>query len=280
MGRIPHPMSRHAAADNRMAVITIMKIKYPRSTALRRGLTLIELLVVLTILIALGGIVVGSVPGMLERTQSATAAANVPEIDSAIRRNLVTANGVVGNRFDSLVSGGSGIAESVGGNSWFQAVSLSESDVEALAEIGLTELVPANPAASDATFDSHQQQPITIGPDTRVCAIAGAVVRETMERIWNLTPAPNSQFLVFGLGSKCTLVGGAESALFPEAPVHFSDDAASSPKNMYCRYLIVIELKRQSDDRSQARYVGVAIPDRRGLRGIREELQEVYSKEN
>ena len=42
----------------------------------RAGLSLLELLVVLTILIALGGIVVSTLPGMLKRTQVATAAAN------------------------------------------------------------------------------------------------------------------------------------------------------------------------------------------------------------
>ena len=62
----------------------------------RRGLTLLELLVVLTILIALGGIVVASLPGLLERTQAATAAANVPEIDAAIKRNLLLRQGQIG----------------------------------------------------------------------------------------------------------------------------------------------------------------------------------------
>lgn len=261
-----------------------MKKKHPNTISGRDGLTLIELLVVLTILIALGGIVVSSLPGLLEKTQSATAAANVPEIDSAIRRQLVTANGIVGNRFDSLVTGTDGIsgevADYVGGAEYFQATPLGEADVEALERIGLIELVPASASPADATFDSHTQRPVSLGTDTKVCAVADAFTVELMEQIFNLTPEDKSRYLVFGLGARSSLVGGSENALFAEAPVHFSDDASSNPKNMYSRYLIVVEIKSPTEDTTRARYVGVAIPDRKGLRGIQQELQQVYSKES
>jgi hypothetical protein len=249
----------------------------------RNGLTLIELLVVLTILIALGGIVVASLPGLLERTRSATAAANVPEIDSAIRRRLITSNGDIGNRFDALITGGSGsageVARYVGGADRFEAISLSEAEIVALADVGLTELIPAIPAPADATFASHRQPPVALGDDTKVCVLSGSFASATMERIWNLTPPPKARYLVLGLGSKCSLVGGAESALFPEAPVHFSDQPGNGPDTMYSRYLIVIELQPVGQNAARARYVGVAIPGRQGLRGISEELQEAYSNQ-
>ena len=274
-------LTAFAAFDGKLQPMTTKpSIKYPANS----GLTLIELLVVLTILIALGGIVVASLPGLLSRTQSATAAANVPEIDSAIRRKMVTANGVIGNRFDALVTGGTGangeVADYIGGKEYFQAVAISQEDVEALANIGLTELIPATANPSDATFDSHMQQPIPVANDTRVCSVSKAFTTEIMERIWNLTPTDDQRFLVFGLGSRSSLVGGSETALFPEAPVHFSDQASSRPKNMYSRYLIVIELKTRTDGSSRARYVGVAIPDSNGIHGIGQELQQVYTQEN
>ena len=106
----------------------------------RPGLSLLELLVVLTILIALGGIVVSTLPGMLSRTQVATAAANVPEIDSTIRRISLLTNGQIGNRFDALVTGSNALDGSIpaylGGAENFESVSVSTSDLEALAEIG------------------------------------------------------------------------------------------------------------------------------------------------
>ncbi|MEZ6094004.1 MAG: hypothetical protein R3C03_07160 [Pirellulaceae bacterium] len=100
------------------------------------GLSLLELLVVLTILIALGGIVVSTLPGLLERTQVATAAANVPQIDSSIRQSSILKQGRIGNRFDSLIVGSSGldggVADFVGGKEYFEAVSLSQPEVFAL----------------------------------------------------------------------------------------------------------------------------------------------------
>jgi len=255
-----------------------------RPAYLRNGLTLIELLVVLTILIALGGIVVSSLPGLLERTQSATAAANVPEIDSAIRRQLVSGNGVVGNRFDSLILGSASrsgeVAGYVGGAQYFQAATLSAADLLALASIGISELVPARETPADATFDSHMQPAIPLDADSKVCSVSKAFAVEFMETIWNLTPDETSRYLVFGLGSRSTLVGGSEFALFPEAPVHFSDNAISNPQKMYSRYLIVVELKSAMEEEVTARFVGVAIPDQRGLRGISQELQDAYSNQN
>ena len=131
----------------------------------RQGLTLLELLIVLTILIALGGIVVASLPGLLERTQAATAAANVSEIDSAVRRGLLTNQGTLGNRFDSLISSASAgqVAGYVGGNENFRAGSLSAKEIEALAELGVTQLVPADDVSENVTFDSHIQQEVELG---------------------------------------------------------------------------------------------------------------------
>ncbi len=248
----------------------------------KSGLTLIELLVVLTILIALGGIVISSLPGLLKRTQSATAAANVPEIDSAIRRKLITDRGLLGNRFDSLVSGAGtsgSIPEYVGGADFLEGTDLSPAEVEALKSLGITELIPATESVGNATFDSHQQQPVVLGSGAVVCSVAATRQDAVMERLWNIAPGQPSRYLVFGVGSRCTLVGGSESALFPEAPVHFSEQANSSPQNMYSRYLIVVELKPASELQARARFVGVAIPGPAGLHGISEELKEIYSED-
>ncbi len=259
-------------------------MNHPSKPTRRSGLTLIELLVVLTILIALGGIVVSSLPGLLGKTQTATAAANVSEIDASIRRNLISANGFIGNRFDALLtsSGGAGgeVPAYVGGSEIFQATSLSASDIAALRAVGIVEVIPADGSTNDATFASHTAQPSALSNDTRVCSISPNFADELMDRIWNLTPSSNDRYLVFGLGSRCSLVGGSEQALFAEAPVHFSDDATSGPKNMYSRYLIVVELKSESDSSSRARYVGVAIPDADGLKGISQELQDAYSTDS
>jgi Tfp pilus assembly protein PilE len=245
----------------------------------RRGLTLLELLVVLTILIALGGIVVASLPGLLERTQAATAAANVSEIDAAIRRGLLTNQGTLGNRFDSLVSTSTSgqIANYVGGSENFQVGSLSAREVEALAEIGITQLVPAREVSDNVTFDSHLEQEIDLGTEGKVCELNSEYAGVAMYRLWNIEPNAGLRYLVFGLGQRCTLVGGGAQAVFKEAPIHFSEDAASNPKKMYSRYLLVVEIDNTSELNSKARYVGTAIPHQTGLVGINEQLEEHYS---
>jgi len=255
-----------------------------RASIVRRGLSLLELLVVLTILIALGGIVVSTLPGMLKRTQVATAASNIPEIDATIRRNGMLSQGQIGNRFDSLISGTAsldgGVPTFIGGNENFETTSLSPADVAALREVGITELVPATEETENATFSSHEQLPIEIGSDTRVCTLSNDVAFTVLREGWNFEPADGAKYLVFGLGQQCSLVGAGEKAAFPEAPMHYSDDRAQSPKEMYSRYLLLVELKSKSETESVARYIGAAIPGRNGIHSVSKELKDYYTDQN
>ena len=247
----------------------------------RRALSLLELLVVLTILIALAGIVVSSLPGLLSRTQTATAAANVSEIDNALRGYQLTQSGQIGNRFDSVITGSSGrsgvVPGYVGGATNFVAVPLGADGVDALKSIGVTELIPAADVASNATFDSHVSAPVPLTAESKVCALSTEFAQTVLPRIWNLQPREKVQYLVFGLGQQCTLVGAGVNAIFKEAPIHFSDNAAANPKLMYSRYLIVVELDRTSELGSKARYVGVGIPHPTGMIGMTDELKQHYS---
>ena len=238
---------------------------------------------VLTILIALGGIVVSTLPGMLRRTQVATAAANIPEIDATIRRAAVLTQGKIGNRFDSLVSGAASldgnIPKYVGGAEAFEAVDLSAAEVEALREVGITELVPALVETENATFSSHDQPPIQISSGTRVCALVGDVAATVLPQDWNLQPVDGAKYLVFGLGEQCSLVGAGVQAAFSETPVHFSDDRDQSPEQMYSRYLLLLELRSTEESDSVARYIGAAIPGRHGIHSVSRELENYYTKQ-
>ncbi len=250
----------------------------------RIGLTLLELLVVLTILIALGGIVVASLPGLLTRTQAATGAANVSEIDSAIRRNLLTRQGHVGNRFDSLIVGSStlngDISSFVGGRENFQATSVSGKDLRALANLGITQLIPAIEGVQNATFESHDQLPVTLENEVKVCQLRPDYAAKVSQRLWNIDPGNNKRYLLFGLGQRCSLVGGGEAAIFKDAPVHFSDNSLSNPRRMYARYLLVIELESAGELESKARYIGTVIPHLSGIVGLNDQLEDFYNNED
>ena len=250
----------------------------------QRGLSLLELLVVLTILIALGGIVVSTLPGMLKRTQVATAAANVPEIDSTIRRNAVLSQGEIGNRFDSLISGSAsldgGIPDYIGGADAFESASLSAPEVEALRLVGITELIPAVAGSENATFSSHDQQPAAVGSDTKVCTLKAEFALTALREDWNFQAVEGAKYIVLGLGEQCSLVGAGPKAAFSETPVHFSDDRNQSPEEMYSRYLLLVELRTVSESQSIARYVGAAIPGKNGIHSVSRELENHYTHQN
>ncbi|MEL7499454.1 MAG: hypothetical protein AAFN77_17755 [Planctomycetota bacterium] len=256
----------------------------PRRQRPRLGLSLLELLVVLTILIALGGIVVSTLPGVLNRTQAATASANVPEIDSTVRRNAMLNQGHIGDQFDSLVSGTASIDGSLpaylGGAEIFETASLSPQEVEALSRIGITQLVPASSETDNATYGSHTQLPVPVSDNSRVCILNPDMAVTLLPTDWNFDAVAEAKYMIVGLGEQSTLVGGGPQAAFPEAPVHFSDSRDENPGSMYSRYLIVIELRPTASQNAVARYVATAIPGREGIHRVSKELRDYYSQTN
>lgn len=253
----------------------------PTRHTVRSGLSLLELLVVLTILIALGGIVVSTLPGMLKRTQVATAASNIPEIDATVRRSSLLSQGKIGNRFDALVAGSDSLDGSIpsyiGGSEIFETTNLSVADVGALREIGITELVPAATETINATYNSHDQTPVEIGTDSNVCSLSDDSATTILPQDWNLEPAENAKYIVVGLGEQCTMVGAGARAAFSESPVHFSDSREQSPDDMYSRYLLLVEIRSVDELKSVARYVGAAIPGRDGIHSVSKELEDYYT---
>jgi len=253
-----------------------------RVASRRGGLSLLELLLVLTIMIALGGIAVSTLPGLLGRTQVATAASNVPQIETAIRQSAVIHNGRIGNRFDALVTGdgalNGGLPGYVGGANIFQTAKLGSRDVAALAKLGITQLVPANASAANATFESHNSEPAGLTAEASACFINSSIAAELATELFNIDAAADSRYLVMGIGSRSTLVGSGKEGIFAESPVHFSDDHASAPQVMYSRYLIVVELSGKDSNRS-ARYLGTCIPGTKGLQSISQVLQQHYDND-
>ena len=237
---------------------------------------------VLTILIALGGIVVATLPQLLNRTNVATAAANVPAIDSVIKQNLLLRHGQVGNRFDSLISGTAGldgeVVSYVGNSALLEAISLTEEDVIALGKIGIVELIPAQSNTENATFDSHDALPVLLASGSRVCSLTESASVEVLKRVWNYEPAEGARYLVLGIGEQCSLVGADPNAAFAEAPVHFGDGESAMADTFYSRYLIVIELQNVGRPDAKARFVGTGIPSPDGIRGVSEHLEKFYSQ--
>ncbi len=75
-----------------------------RKTRNGRGLTLLELVVVMTILIALGGIVVSLFPGFLKMAHTSTGATTMPELNKIFEMHHQTQRSYP-NSLDNLTDG-------------------------------------------------------------------------------------------------------------------------------------------------------------------------------
>src|SRR5581483_6715007 len=116
----------------------------------RRGLSLMELVVVLFVLVALAGIVIPLLPNMVTKTQSATMATNISELNRAIQ--MYQANtGYFPDQWDALTDGTTIIdympnGESSGGTAATQVGgqltqgTLTTEEVKALSKVGVANL--------------------------------------------------------------------------------------------------------------------------------------------
>ena len=244
----------------------------------RKGLTLIELVVVLTILVALGGIAAATLPNMLNRTHVATVASSLPTIDATIRQNILLNSGLMGDGFDSLVDAGGTVAPYVNASGAYAPYALSTEDVAALADLGVTSLVPAAvPAVDDnATFGGHAALPVALTDGSNVCTLDGSVLTDILLNVWNYAPQTGAQYIVMGLGQRCSLVGAGDDAFFSEAPLHAVDAHGERADNAYARLMLVVELLDAGGTEPEARYIGVGAPHPDGIQGVATHLQEWY----
>ena len=253
------------------------------TTYSRDGLTLIELVVVLTILVALGGVAAATLPNMLNRTHVATVATSLPTIDATIRQNILLNSGQMGNGFDSLVAGAA-VADYVNGSGAYAPYALTDEDVAALGDIGIGNLVPAAdpPLNNNATFGGHTVLPVDLAAGTNVCTIAaGTTLTDILFNVWNYVPPTGSpaEYIVVGLGQRCSLVGAGDGAFFAEAPLHAVDAHSERADQSYARILLVIELLNPGTADAEARYIGAGAPHPDGIQGVATHLQEWYSSD-
>ena len=247
-----------------------------KTQARRLGLTLIELVVVLTILVAIGGIAAATLPNMLNRTHVATVASSLPTIDAAVRQNILLNSGQIGDNFDSLVTTAGQPADFVNRSGAYVAYSLAGNDALALNNVGLSTLVPADDTVENATFQGHTGAPVAVADGANVCALTSAKATEILDAVWNYTADPNAQYIVLGLGQRCSLVGANEDAFFAEAPLHAVDAHSERADNSYARILLVVELANAGTADAEARYIGVGAPHPDGVQGVATHLQEWY----
>jgi len=227
-----------------------------RNVAKSRGaLTLIELVVVMAILVALAGILIPLVPGMLGRGEQSSAATNMSEISKWVQ-TFEAASGRYPLDWDSLTDGTATtltyLASSTtkgpfsGATPALQMTALTANQASALTGAGITQvqlMSTTQPTGTNLTFNPYQSANKT----TNAQLIANAV------NVPTLTLAGQSQirvgdgttnagtFVVFGLGDRASLVKSAFAPGMQDAPVVTYD--AFTPDTKYGRFGVIFQIE-------------------------------------
>ena len=218
------------------------------ASARQRGLTLIELVVVLTILVALGGLLVPVVGNALSRSHVATCSANFPEVS----KMLITAQATRGEFGDGWTTGvfGAGTgdgdpvnnsaANTAGGGQnpdnlldnatpTLAVGTLTTAEVAALNEIGIETVFNHG----DPTVDDYD---VTFNPGLTSEALSTTteVIVLTVDQAegCNLPNDNGEKYIWLGIDRPWTFLG----ELTPEPPVHFGDAEGALPNQSYSRF--------------------------------------------
>lgn len=237
-----------------------------------RGFTLLELVVVLTVLVALAGILLPTLPNLLTKSHVAVCSTNRPAMNKAVMTYALLNTGQYPNRLDNLADAG-GDADGLHGGGAFPADTLSvdtlsAGEVESLAKIGINEIILAD-WDENATFGAHTGLPSTLATTTHVLIADD----DHMLEVFNVRPVADTTYVIFGVGMQSTLVGSNNGGIF-EAPVHFSDEADANPGTTYARYVLVF---RAFDNGDSAQFIGTSAVYDDGLENVNQHLEEFYN---
>ena len=229
----------------------------------RRGLTLIELVVVLTILTALGGILVPVIGNMIARTHFAKCAVTIPDITRNITRSFA-ADLTYPDRWDSLLNTSQALYDDMPGDPTVSGelgtFGLNAGQADGLAAVGITQVIDLIPAdtAGDATWASSDAANVRDLGDGETVAVlnkeGASVASLNLKRHFGPDGIEGTadddatvEYIVFGIGNNSTAVG--PSGLFVETPTHFGGEDAMSPVDVYQRYVAIFSVDGGGDVR-------------------------------
>ncbi len=250
-------------------------------TRKRQGLTLLELVVVMMILVALAGILVPMLPGMMGRAHTSTGATNMDEINKLFLTHYAMEQGYP-NGLDNLVDDSGTLFDKLPGASIFTSTAISSIDAEAaeaLVRAGISEVY--NLVNSDSgslpddwspTFNPYADSTSEAVEDSLSVAVVDRdAVVEALD-----AEAGSSVYVVFGLG-KASPVTGA-NGLMLEAPVHFGEDGESTPDKVYSRFGVVFQVvDADGDVLSAAKYAGAVAFHDDGIVGADAPLEAFHA---
>jgi prepilin-type N-terminal cleavage/methylation domain-containing protein len=264
------------------SVRSIRQTAARRQEARQRGLTLIELVIVLTILVALGSLLVPLASDMLARTHMAKCSVTIPEITKLLNTRYA-ATLKLPNNMDSLMSNDQlAVFDGLpgGGDMSGQATlfSATADDIAALQNVGITSVIDAAGAAADlddVTIDSFPP-----GTSPRVLSATapdGNLVQLTagdVEAAFFLPAGFASNYILFGLGNSASIVGPGKA--IQEAPTHFGDTAEFNPADVYQRYGVVVGIQDAGTADAAAVLIGGCAIHGGGIENAEEHRKEFW----
>jgi type II secretory pathway pseudopilin PulG len=230
----------------------------------RRALTLVELVVVLAILVALAGMVVPLVSGMLFQANASTNATVVGDVNGYVRM-FFAKNDRYPNGWDSLLNtSGSFYSKlhpnlTTSGAPILQTMSLSPAQADSLNAVNITKLFNADESQSLAPNMSFVGGPISITTGATVASLVTSISPTSLGQAgFNLANldnvGTNNAYVVLGLGPNTTL----RSVVATDVPLI----NAADPTRRYARVLCVFMVPGASvTTSSPAKYVGCFLPD-------------------
>lgn len=249
----------------------------------RQGLTLVELVVVLAVLMALTGIVLSSIPSLFRQTSAATAGAGAAEVNAAIQYFRVRKY-LFPDSYDSLLEAPYTLLATLpkGSRRQLKPKDLDNADRPFLAAVGIRTTWQHNPTndAEGVTFrplTGIKSFDATAGGFASDDVAALDTTRIDVDAVFGpgtLRGGINEIFAVFGLGPRCTLVGGEGGVL--AAPITFGGTAGTNPMNFYQRYGMVFRFDR--DEGRAAQFLGAVVFDHDGIKSAAQKASEWFAR--
>lgn len=265
-----------------------MIVSLLRGRAARRGLTLLELIVVLTILVAIGGIVLNIIPNMLGRSHMAACATNIPELAKSIEQYM-SLRGSYPDKFDSLRDSSGALVTylpsmtsgSFINNALVTTPTLTAGDVTALSAAGIKNVMPMieKPATSPGDW-SASVWPYSTSRNTVPTAAAIStsnlcqLKNEQASTVLGQDADADCRYVILGIGSQCTMVGVSSH----EAPSAFVANMSDSINDHYYRYGAVFKVADSTGSSlSAAKFCGCVMISPKGIRNAEQHVSAWFT---
>lgn len=222
----------------------------------RRGLTLVELIVVLMVLAAVAGILVPLFGSNIARKGSASSSlTNVAEIEKLM---AMFANrhplGHYPDHYDALRNSAGNVYTGLpGGGTGLAMHSLTNAEANALLVAGITTVRQMATLPTQPTFEPYDVA--NFGTPLSIETEDLAVVSLTPATTQALGLAAGGTYVVFGLGSACTLFSNHLGAEGMGPPVRFTGEASMNPAEVYQRFGVIFQISDAAGPLARARFV-------------------------